>query len=313
MISLSKIVNTNIRARFHRIRRDIHGILMSRTYIWPFVASARGSRHRGGFAVRSFSNKEKGKRTGNVKMNQEYLEKYRLLIEQRKSSPLPDTEYGENHHIKPQCICPDEIKNSDNIIRLSAYEHFIAHYYLMRAYEGTPYEQKLIYAFRFMNTRRTMHFTEQELHESASMYEDGKKRFSETQTGKPSGMLGKRHTEESRKKMSEALMGHPGSNKGRIGWMHHTQETKEKLSKLAKERHLSEETRRKMSETHKGHPGYMKGKRHSEETKRKISMTEKGRPKSEEWRRKMSESMTKIWQQRKQKLLEDFGPTKGEE
>ena len=278
MVFSSKIVNTNIRARFHNIRRGICGILMPRTYIWPFVASARGSHHKDGFAVRSFSIKGNGKRTGNVKMNEEYQEKYRLLIEERKSNPLPDTEYGENHHIKPRCICPEEENNPENIIRLSAYEHFLAHYYLMRIYEGTQYERKTIHAFRFMNTRRTMHFTDEELHESALMYEEGKKRFSEVHL-----------SPESRKKLSESLKGHPGWNKGGKG-KPHSEETKKRLSELATGRHPSDETRQKMSESRKGHPGYMKGKHHSEESRQKTSNTLKGRSKSEEWKRKISEA-----------------------
>lgn len=290
MVFSPKMVNTNIKARFHNIRRGICGILMPRTYIWSFVASARGSHYKDGFAVRSFSIKGNGKRTGNVKMNEEYQEKYRLLIAERKSNPLPDTEYGENHHIKPRCICPEEEDNPENIIRLSAYEHFLAHYYLMRIYEGTQYEGKTIHAFRFMNTRRTMYFTDEELHESALMYEEGKKRFSEAQTGKPSAMLGKRHTEESRKKMSEALKGHPAFNKGKVGWMHHSEETKMKISKMRKGKYHSEETKRKMSEDRRGHPGYMKGKHHSEESRKKISQSLKGRPETEEHRRKISEA-----------------------
>ena len=221
-----------------------------------------------------------------------YQEKYRLLISERKSNPLPDTEYGENHHIKPRCVCPEEEDTPENIIRLSAYEHFLAHYYLMRIYEGTQYERKTIHAFRFMNTRRTMHFTDEELHESALMYEDGKKRFSEAQTGKPSGMLGKRHTKESREKMSEALKGHPAFNKGKVGWMHHSEETKEKLSRLSTGRHPTEEARQKMSESHKGHTSHMKGKHHSEESKQKTSNALKGRPKTEEWKRKISQGRT---------------------
>ena len=232
-------------------------------------------------------------------MNEEYLEKYKQLIEQRKIIPHSETEYGENHHIKPRCICPNEANDPKNIIRLSAYEHFLAHYYLMRAYEGTPYEEKLMYAFRFMNTRRTSIFTEAELQASALMYEDGKKRFSESQTGKPSAMIGKRHSKESRKKMSDALKGHPGWNKGGKG-KPHSEETKKRLSELAKGRHPSDETRKKMSEMRKGHPGYMKGKHHSEESKQKTSNTLKGRPKSEEWKRKISEAKKLYWERRRQ-------------
>lgn len=104
---------------------------------------------------------------------------------------------------------------------------------------------------------------------------------------------------------------------GNLG-LHHSEETKRKLSKANKGKHLSGETRKKISETMKGHKvseetkrkigeassralkgkpkseeakrknseGH-RGKSHSEETKRKISEAHKGKPKSEEWKRKM--------------------------
>ena len=72
---------------------------------------------------------------------------------------------------------------------------------------------------------------------------------------------------------------------GNLG-LHHSEETKRKLSKANKGKHLSGETKRKISETMKGH-------KVSEETKRKIgeasSRALKGKPKSEEAKRKNSE------------------------
>lgn len=72
---------------------------------------------------------------------------------------------------------------------------------------------------------------------------------------------------------------------GNLG-LHHSEETKRKLSKANKGKHLSGETKRKISETMKGH-------KVSEETKRKIgeanSRVLKGKPKSEEAKRKNSE------------------------
>ena len=72
--------------------------------------------------------------------------------------------------------------------------------------------------------------------------------------------------------------------KGNFSGMHHTIETRRKLSESHKGKHLSEETRRKMSEARKGN-------HHSEETRRKMSEAKKGQPKSEEHKRKMSEAL----------------------
>lgn len=63
---------------------------------------------------------------------------------------------------------------------------------------------------------------------------------------------------------------------------HHSEETKQKLSKFHKGMKLSEETKIKMSETHKG-------LFHSEDTRRKISESLTGRIVSDETKQKLSE------------------------
>lgn len=64
----------------------------------------------------------------------------------------------------------------------------------------------------------------------------------------------------------------------------HSEETKRKMSMSAKGRHLSDETRRKVGEA-------SKGRKMSDEAKRKISKAMKGRVESDETRRRKSESM----------------------
>ena len=61
--------------------------------------------------------------------------------------------------------------------------------------------------------------------------------------------LGKHHSEETRKKMSESKKGenHPFFGK------HHSEETIKKMSEATKGKHHSEETRKKMSEARKAY------------------------------------------------------------
>ena len=114
-------------------------------------------------------------------------------------------------------------------------------------------------------------------------------------------MLGKTHSEETRRKMSEAQKGENNHMYGKKL----SKETRRKMSEAQKGENnhmygkkLSKETRRKMSEAHKGkglgnRSGGMLGKTHSEETRRKMSEAHKGlkhKPHSEETRRKMSEA-----------------------
>lgn len=70
-------------------------------------------------------------------MNNDFMQKYQQLINQRKTQPLNKDDYEkgyvETHHIIPKCIGGDD--SSDNLINLFAKEHFIAHYLLWKAYE----------------------------------------------------------------------------------------------------------------------------------------------------------------------------------
>lgn len=76
-------------------------------------------------------------------------------------------------------------------------------------------------------------------------------------------MLGKKFSEETKKKMSEAHKGRVSWNKGKK----FSEETKNKMSEAHKGKKLSEETRRRLSEARKNM---------SEETKKKIGAAKKG-------------------------------------
>lgn len=82
----------------------------------------------------------------------------------------------------------------------------------------------------------------------------------------------KKHSEESRKKMSEH------NSRWMLG-KHHTEETKKKISEAEKGKHIKEETKEKLKIAAKNNPNYgMRGKHVSEETKKKLSESKKGKP-----------------------------------
>jgi group I intron endonuclease len=134
--------------------------------------------------------------------------------------------------------------------------------------------------------------------------EEAKRKISEAKKGENHPFYGKNHSEESKKKMSEAKKGenHPfyGKNhseeskkkisEGRKGTKH-SEESKKKMSKATKGTKHSEETKKKMSEARKGENNYFYGKNHSEESKKKISEAKKGTKHSEESKKQISETL----------------------
>lgn len=115
---------------------------------------------------------------------------------------------------------------------------------------------------------------------------------------------GRKHTEESRQKMSELAKNRSpehlkkiaDANRGRK----HSEEARKKIAEAA--HNISEETRKKISESGKG-------RKVSEETRRKISAGNKKTKATEEMRKKMSESQKrrqeKIRQERQKEKEND--------
>jgi hypothetical protein len=102
------------------------------------------------------------------------------------------------------------------------------------------------------------------------------------------GNSGLIHSQESKRKISEAVKGknHP------LYGISPSKETRKKMSNSLKGRIIFPEWREKMSKSHIGRPGTygFDGKFHSQETKQKLRQINLGRKHSEETRRKISES-----------------------
>lgn len=101
-------------------------------------------------------------------------------------------------------------------------------------------------------------------------------RGGEAMFGDSNPFYGKKHTEESKQKMSEnhtKLFGEDNHFYGR----HHSEETKRKISEANKGRKHSEEELRKMSEKQMGEKNHFYGKTHTEETKEKIRKARLGK------------------------------------
>jgi 5-methylcytosine-specific restriction endonuclease McrA len=103
--------------------------------------------------------------------------------------------------------------------------------------------------------------------------------------------LGKKHSEETKKLMSEIRIGIPTGRQPMLG-KHHSDESKSRMSEAHKGNkyslgvHPSEETREKFRQRMKGNK-YLVGHKHSVETLEKMSQSQTGRKHSEETKAKI--------------------------
>lgn len=130
-----------------------------------------------------------------------YSNIYYSIIENRKK--YPHNGYTEIHHIVPKSL--GGTNDKDNLVNLSAREHFICHLLLTKMHlEDTPNYYKMIKAFMMMllckseNQQRVM---------TSKRFESLRIKFSEaqslSQTGKNNSQFGKTKSLELRKKISD--------------------------------------------------------------------------------------------------------------
>ena len=222
--------------------------------------------------------------------------------------------YVEKHHIIPKSEGGDN--SSDNLVNLTAREHYIAHLLLYKIYK----DNKMLYALWQMT-----HCTDNENRcygVNSRLYETLRKKFSEAHrqnmSGEKNPRYGTHHSEETKRLLSASKLGNTYCLGRKL-----SKDTKRKIGEKSKGRHFkmpdwyveklrqrmignkvwlgkkhSEDTKRKMSEAHKG----KKIKPLSEEHKRKLSEALKGKPKSAETKLKMSEARKEYWANKKKQV-----------
>lgn len=76
-----------------------------------------------------------------------YSKWYNLIIQSRRQNPFEG--YTESHHIKPKSLGGDDLK--ENLVELSAREHFVCHLLLTKMYPENPLAtKKMILAWCWM-------------------------------------------------------------------------------------------------------------------------------------------------------------------
>lgn len=130
-----------------------------------------------------------------------YKKHYDMLIE-RSRNRIPEG-YVEKHHIVPKCLGGSD--NADNIAILTPEEHFLAHQLLIKLFPGN---RDLVYAVQLMTTHHTNARINNKLfgwlrkQMAIVMSSQTKKWLAENEH--PKGFLGKTHSEEKKRQISES-------------------------------------------------------------------------------------------------------------
>ena len=134
----------------------------------------------------------------------DYKKIYCNLIDKRKKNQLPVDEYGENHHIIPKSL--GGLDDNDNLVRLSAREHFISHLLLSEMYEKESYEwYKMNHAFQMMcsSSNSQLRYINSRIYELKRL--DFKKTMSWSQSGEKNSQFGIKKSDEIKLKIKESL------------------------------------------------------------------------------------------------------------
>jgi hypothetical protein len=182
-----------------------------------------------------------------------YTRCYYSIINNRIIDPHDKDIYTERHHIIPKSFGGSNKK--ENLVRLSAREHFLVHWLLTKMCESKDHTIKMNHALlRLMNAAETL-----ELHKwSKWQYKVAKHKKSlalkEARSNGKDPRLGKKHSIETKEKMRNAKLG-VKRDPSKIGYLkerRHSEETKQKISASLTGRFFSVESRKKSRETQKG-------------------------------------------------------------
>ena len=121
-----------------------------------------------------------------------YKKIYFQIIRNRRNNPLPEEEYGEVHHIIPRSF--SGLDTPENLICLSAREHFIVHFLLYKIYkyritkifvkserEKERYK-KMTFAFSMMVNAKSKSYTKLDKNINNRLYEELRKSVCEVRT-----------------------------------------------------------------------------------------------------------------------------------
>lgn len=199
----------------------------------------------------------------NIFKTNKYSKWYYTLIQRAASRIQDNSTYYETHHIVPKSLGGDDSR--ENLVCLTAKEHFVCHLLLTKMVDGRPMYQ-MIKALHMMtiSSRHQNRIT-------GSKYQILKIKAAQAHSiltkGRP------KHSPETRLRMSLAAKGRPGPNLGKKLTPEQSQRRSEQIRKAFADgsRSVSEETKAKISKSNTG-------QKRTNETKIKMSESARKRP-----------------------------------
>lgn len=248
-----------------------------------------------------------------IRIEMNYLKTYINLIRSREKrgwDKKTTTEYVERHHIFPQKIYGKDRNGNKRCVYLTAREHYICHVLL----EKICIQRYGKYHWKTISmTNAHILMKSKSNYYNSYLYEQAKKRKSDNMKGERHHLynighsdsakekikknhylnnggihsqIGRKHTEESKLKMSESQKGIKRTEEfcenqsKRVGGVNnpfygkkHDEDTRKKMSDLKKGKKLSDDHKKNISKATKGKPRH----KLSNEAKKKISIKNKGR------------------------------------
>ena len=157
-------------------------------------------------------------------INNKYKSWYDSIIQKAKVRNLSG--YKEKHHILPRCLSGKD--NKENLVELTAREHFIVHMLLCKFTKGQA-RIKMLYAFNFMSVVRNKN-RDYKINSKIAQklrlefFSNKPKHTSESKLKMSRSRLGMKLSKETRKKVGLAQIG----NKKALG-LKHSEETKNRI------------------------------------------------------------------------------------
>jgi hypothetical protein len=189
-----------------------------------------------------------------------YTRWYENLISSRRGRTLPGDMYVEKHHIIPRSLGGSDTVN--NIIHLTAREHFIAHLLLVKIHSGKA-GMKMAHALRRMLTGNKEYRYIPNSHTYAVIRTlamekcsgENNPMFGRTGENHPSyGRKEEIYNDEFRAKISATSKGRVSAKKGKVGVWKMSDEVKQKMAKDRAGVLKSDEHKRKIGDAQRGVP-----------------------------------------------------------